>query len=184
MMEFEESWGPGPDGMDGKVLVVTAERLSIEVRPIESDEVSDGSFVTLGAHFRDRLIARSALPREDASMVQELLEVPAQVGLLAQEDDADGVRGNLVALLPHDEVKDIIRRVELEKEPWKASLEAPKYESEQREGQPVLVPLGQVIRIPNKRVSPHDLKAEAADMLRKLVARGGKEVVDELLDEI
>lgn len=184
MMDFEESWRPEPGGMDGKVLVVTAERLSLEVRPIESAEVSDESLVTLGAHFRDRLIARSALPREDASMVQELLEVPAQVGLLAQEDDADGVSGNLVALLPHDEVKDIIRRVELEKEPWKASLEAPDYEAQKREGQPVLVPLGRVVRIPDRRVSPDDLKAEAADMLRNLVARGGKEVVDQLLDEI
>lgn len=184
MMDFEESWRPEPEGMDGKVLVVTAERLPLEVRPIDTDVVTDDSVVTLGAHFQDRLIARSAIPREDASMVQELLETPAQVGLLAQEDGEEGVSGSLVALLPHDEVKDVIRRQELEKEPWKASLEAPDYEAEKREGQPVLVPLGKVVRMPRKRVSPDDLKTEAADMLKNLVARGGRKVVDELLDEI
>lgn len=186
MMEFQESWRPEPEpgDQDPKVLVVTAERLPLEVRPVDSVHVDSDSEVCLGAHFRDRLIARSAVPLEQADLVQELLQIPAQLGLLAEEQDDDGVEGSLVALLPPNEARGVIRQRELAKEPWKASLESQSYEEAKDGEQPVLVPLGRVVRIATKRVSPGDLHQEAADMLKNLVTQGGREVVDDLLDEV
>ena len=163
-------------------MVLTAERVPLDVHRIPSDRIKEGQ-VCLGAHFRDRLLARSAVEKDDARLVLQLLRVPAQVGLLAEEED-EGVQANLVALVPHDEVRDVLRRVELEKEPWKASLDEPVYEEEVTEEQPVMVPLGMVVRIPEKRVSPDDLREEAEDMLRSIMTRGGQEIVDQLLDSI
>lgn len=163
-------------------MVLTAERIPLEVRRIESDRLEAGQ-VCLGTHFQDKLLARSAVAEDDADLVLQLLDVPAQVGLLAEEED-DGVQANLVALLPHGEVRDILRQVELEEEPWKASLEASDYEDQKMEDRPVMVPLGVVVRIPEKRVSPGDLREEAEDMLRSIMTRGGQEVVDQLLDSI
>ncbi len=183
MPEYTEPWKAGsPGGDDGRVMVLTAERIPLDVRRVGSDEVEEGQ-VCLGTHFQDRLLARSAVEEDDAELVQELLQVPAQVGLLAEEEN-DGVQANLVALLPHAEVRSILRKVELEEEPWKASLEGPDYEDEKMEERPVMVPLGVVVRIPEKRVSPDDLREEAEDMLRSIMTRGGQEVIDQLLDSI
>ena len=163
-------------------MVLTAERIPLEVRRLDSDRIDEGQ-ICLGTHFQDKLLARSAVEADDADLVFQLLEVPAQVGLLAEEED-EGVQANLVALLPHGEVRDILRRVELEEEPWKASLEGPGYEEQKMKDRPVMVPLGVVVRIPEKRVSPDDLREEAEDMLRSIMTRGGQEVVDQLLDSI
>lgn len=183
MAESTEPWKFHPGGGDdGRVMVLTAERIPLEVRPVSSELVSEGQ-ICLGTHFQDRLLARSEVEEEDADLVLQLLRVPAQVGLVAAEEN-EGVQANLVALLPHGEVKDILRRAELEDEPWKASLEAPDYEAETRSDNPVMVPLGAVVRIPEKRISPGDLQKEAEDMLRSLMTQGGQEVVDQLLDSL
>lgn len=182
MAEYTEPWHPGNGSEDGRVMVLTAERIPLEVRRMDSDRVGEGQ-VCLGTHFQDKLLARSAVEEDDAELVLELLEVPAQVGLLAEEED-DGIQANLIALLPHEEVRDILRKVELEEEPWKASLEAPDYEDQKMKDRPVMVPLGSVVRIPEKRVSPDDLREEAEDMLRSIMTRGGQEIVDQLLDSI
>ena len=182
MLEKDHPWRPEENGDDGRVMVLTAERIPLDVHPIQSDRIGDGQ-VCLGAHFRDKLLARSAMEEEQAELILELLKVPAQVGLLAAEED-DGVQANLVALLPHGEVQHILRRMELEQEPWKASVEAASYEETSDPERPVMVPLGLVVRIPQKRVSPDDLREEAEDMLRSIMTRGGQEVVDQLLDTI
>lgn len=182
MPEYTEPWQPEDHGDDGRVMVLTAERIPLDVRRIQNQRVEEGQ-VCIGTHFRDKLLARSAVEEDDAELLVELMKVPAQVGLLAEEED-DGVQANLVALLPHSEVQDVLRQVELEEEPWKASLEAPDYEQEKKGDRPVMVPLGLVVRIPDKRVSPDDLRQEAEDMLRSLMTRGGQEVVDQLLDSI
>lgn len=183
MPAYSESWKPEDgDGSSGRVMVLTAERIPLDVHPVESEQTGEGQ-ICLGAHFQDRLLARSAVDEEDADFLVELLQVPAQVGLLAEEEN-EGVEGSLVALLPHSEVRDVLREVELEDEPWKASLEASDYEQEQEGERPVMVPLGRVVRIPQKRVSPDDLKEEAEDMLRSIMTRGGQEIVDQLLDTI
>lgn len=182
MPEYTEPWQHESEGENGRVMVLTAERIPLEVRRMDSERVDEGQ-VCLGTHFQNKLLARSAVEEDDADLVLELMEVPAQVGLLAEEED-DAVQANLVALLPHGEVRDILRKVELEEEPWKASLEAPDYEDEKMEDRPVMVPLGVVVRIPEKRVSPDDLRKEAEDMLRSIMTRGGQEVIDQLLDSI
>lgn len=182
MPEYTEPWQHESGGENGRVMVLTAERIPLEVRRMDSERVDEGQ-VCLGTHFQNKLLARSAVEEDDADLVLELMEVPAQVGLLAEEED-DAVQANLVALLPHGEVRDILRKVELEEEPWKASLEAPDYEDEKMEDRPVMVPLGVVVRIPEKRVSPDDLRKEAEDMLRSIMTRGGQEVIDQLLDSI
>lgn len=181
MSEYTQPWQPGGEE-DGRVMVLTAERIPLQVRRMESEQIQEGQ-VCLGTHFQDKLLARSAVQEDDAELVLQLLEVPAQVGLLAEEEN-EGVQANLVALLPHGEVRDILRKVELEEEPWKASLEAPHYEDQKMEDRPVMVPLGVVVRIPEKRVSPDDLREEAEDMLRSIMTRGGQEVIDQLLDSI
>ncbi|MFW6199631.1 MAG: hypothetical protein ACOC8K_03570 [Gemmatimonadota bacterium] len=182
MAEHTRPWNPEPGAGDGRVMVLTAERIPLEVRPVPSEMVGEGQ-ICLGTHFQDRLLARSEVEEDDADLVLQLLRVPAQVGLLAAEEN-EGVQASLVALLPHGEVRDILRKAELEDEPWKASLEAPDYEAESRSENPVMVPLGAVVRIPEKRVSPGDLQKEAEDMLRSLMTRGGQEVVDQLLDSL
>lgn len=182
MSEYTEPWKPESGGDDGRVMVLTAERIPLDVRRIQSDRLEEGQ-VCLGTHFQDKLLARSAVEEDDADLLLELLRVPAQVGLVAEEEN-EGVQANLVALLPHAEVRDVLQRVELEEEPWKASLEGPDYEAEASEDRPVLVPLGLVVRIPEKRVSPDDLREEAEDMLRSIMTRGGQEVIDQLLDSI
>lgn len=183
MPAYSEPWKPDESaGSNGRVMVLTAERIPLDVHPVESDRTTDNQ-VCLGAHFQDRLLARSAVDREDADFLLQLLRVPAQVGLLAEEEN-EGVEGSLVALLPHEEVRDMLREVELEDEPWKASVESSDYEEEKDGEQPVMVPLGRVVRIPQKRVSPDDLKEEAEDMLRSIMTRGGQEVIDQLLDSI
>lgn len=182
MPAYSQPWNPEDADGDDRVMVLTAERIPLDVHPVASDRVEEGQ-ICLGAHFQERLLARSAVDEEDADLLLQLLRVPAQVGLLAEEEN-EGVEANLVALLPHSEVSDILREVELEEEPWKASLESADYEQEQKGERPVMVPLGRVVRIPQKRVSPSDLKEEAEDMLRSIMTRGGQEVVDQLLDTI
>lgn len=183
MPDSTKPWNSAqPGGGDDRVMVLTAERVPLEVRPVSSELVSEGQ-ICLGAHFQNRLLARSAVEEDDASLVLQLLRVPAQVGLLAAEEH-EGVQASLVALLPRAEVQDILRKVELEAEPWKASLEGPDYEAASRSEDPVLVPLGSVVRIPEKRVSPGDLQKEAEDMLRSLMTQGGEEVVDQILDSL
>lgn len=182
MPAYSEPWNSEDTDGDDRVMVLTAERISLDVHPVASDRVEEGQ-ICLGAHFQERLLARSAVDEDDADLLLELLRVPAQVGLLAEEEN-DGVEANLVALLPHSEVRGILREVELEEEPWKASLESADYEEERQGERPVMVPLGRVVRIPQKRVSPGDLKEEAEDMLRSIMTRGGQEVVDQLLDTI
>jgi len=182
MLEQQRPWLPDGNGDDGRVMVLTAERIALDVHPVKSDRIGEGQ-VCLGAHFRDKLLARSAVEEEEARFLVELMKVPAQVGLLAEEEN-DGVQGSLVALLPHGEVRHILRKMELEEEPWKESLESSEYEEEKASDRPVMVPLGAVVRIPQKRVSPDNLREEAEDMLRSIMTRGGQEVVDQLLDTI
>ncbi len=183
MPAYSEPWKPDEsDPSSDRVMVLTAERIPLDVHPVESDRTGEGQ-ICLGTHFQDRLLARSAVDEGDADFLLKLLRVPAQVGLLAEEDN-EGVEGSLVALLPHSEVRGLLREVELEDEPWKASLESTGYQEEQEGERPVMVPLGRVVRIPQKRVSPDDLKEEAEDMLRSIMTRGGQEIVDQLLDTI
>lgn len=185
--------GEPEDGFDGDgVLVRTASRVPLELKPIRNDLTPEGC-ACLGSFLRGNLIARCVVREETAAQFlrMDLLEKPVHLALLAQEDEP-GLQGKLLALTPVEDA-DGMGAVPPghEDEPWKESVPGSGYEdvvAEQRkeedEEQVAAIFLGKIVRFDEDRKHPDDLAMEAADVLRTVVKGSVSDVVDRLLRDV
>ncbi|HZD05652.1 MAG TPA: hypothetical protein VE173_12065, partial [Longimicrobiales bacterium] len=132
---------------------------------------------------------RQAMAAETVPAYRQLLHTPRRLAYIAHEKDDGSVEGRLAALIRPSEVRELDGRDDAEDEPWKASVPSwddPLYRSEEvdDERHVAVLPLGVVVRMAQLRTHPEDLAAEAADVLRSVVAEGPVEIVDQFLDTI
>jgi len=170
-----------PAPSDGTVMVSTTP-IPLTVRVIDDDRVPPGE-TGFGAYLADRLVARNALPSELidrlplAALFADPVPLVFQVGL-----GIPGIRGTLFALVPFGPMQAAVEP----EEPWAASV--PKFEAEAAAetgaAEPVLFPLGILVRTARDRKFPGDLPREAADLLRTALSGETHEVVDRVLDDL
>lgn len=186
--------GDPEEGFDGDgVLVRTASRVPLDLKPIRNDMTPDGC-ACLGSFLRGNLIARCVVREETAAQFlrMDLLEKPVHLALLAQEEEP-GLQGKLLALTPVDEAEGI-QGPEIgggEEEAWKDSVPGSGYEdvvADQRSGsgdeKVAAIFLGKIVRFEEDRKHPDDLAMEAADVLRTVVKGSVSDVVDRLLRDV
>jgi hypothetical protein len=174
------------------VFVTTREPIKLVVSHLEDPRAPESS--ALAAYIDGRLVARCAMPAEaiDRLIALRLFEAPLPVGLFAYEE-APGLQCRLFALVPREQLEEAAH----EHEPWKASV--PSYEasaststdddgSETPPYETIL--LGHIVRFAQDRKHPHDLAAEAVDILQKILTSGDplhdadKRAIDDLLDSL
>lgn len=186
--------GEPEGGFDGDgVLVRTASRVALELKPIRNDMTPEGC-ACLGSFLRGNLIARCVVREETAAQFlrMELLEKPVHLALLAEEEEP-GLQGKLLALTPVDGAEGI-QGPEItggEDEPWKDSVPGSGYEEvvagrrdESGEEKVAAIFLGRIVRFQEDRKHPDDLAMEAADVLRTAVKGSVSDVVDRLLRDV
>lgn len=184
-----------PDGgFDGDgVLVRTASRVPLELKPIRNDLAPEGC-ACLGSFLRGNLIARCVVREETAAQFlrMDLLEKPVHLALLAQEEEP-GLQGKLLALTPVDEAEGLGGPAigGGEDEPWKDSVPGSGYDEVVEGGRGdsddekvAAIFLGKIIRFQEDRKHPDDLAMEAADVLRTAVKGSVSDVVDRLLRDV
>lgn len=181
--------GPEDDG----VLVRTASKLRIRVKPIRHHLTPEGS-ACLGSFLNGELIARCVLPEETAAQFLRMgiLDDPVHLALLMKEGE-EGLDGKLLALTPVPEDMNNSRGSG-EEAPWKQSVPSSNYEeavAAEEDGEDdrvAAVFLGKVVRMEEDRKHPENLAMEAADVLRSVVKGDGREkareAVDRLLEEV
>lgn len=196
-MSFEDGYPPGPPPVPGgeepdqpSVMVASAETLPLRIRQVEHPSIPDDA-VGLGTYLHGRLIGRQAMTAEAVPAYESLLGTPRRLAYIAHENDDGSVEGRLAALIRPSEVRELSGSGADEEEPWKASV--PSWEGGggsrpdedlDDERHVAVLPLGMVVRMVQRRSHPDDLAAEAADVLRTVVAEGATEIVDQFLDTI
>lgn len=182
---------------DDSVLVRTASRVNVRLKPIRHHLTPDGSSC-LGSFVNGNLIARCVLPEQTAAQFLRLgiLEEPVHLALLVREADP-GLQGKLLALTPLPD--DVSPETGGGDEPaWKESVPSSSYEQEVSGGAGPAGPpeadddeerlaavfLGKIIRFEEDRKHPENLAMEAADVLRSAVKGGAGDVVDRLLQDV
>ena len=185
---------------DDSVLVRTASKVNVRLKPIRHHLTPDGSSC-LGSFVNGNLIARCVLPEQTAAQFLRLgiLEEPVHLALLVREADP-GLQGKLLALTPLPD--DVSPEGGGGDEPdWKESVPSSNYEQEVAEGGAGAGPagppegggdderlaavfLGKIIRFEEDRKHPDNLAMEAADVLRSAVKGGAGDVVDRLLQDV
>lgn len=184
--------GPDGDGGHGEqptpvAFVSTQQSIQLQVDEVDDDRTPEG-MVCMGTFFRKRLIARSIVPPEALSELenQDVFHSPVRLGLAAVEQDP-GLQCRLYALLPASQFQE----EEEAEEPWMASV--PRFEDSYHEsgGDPEeeeIVPLllGHIVRFSRDRRHPEDLAAEAADVLRAILSeeRPLTNVIDKILEDL
>lgn len=171
------------------VMVASAETLPLSLREVEHPSIPDDA-VGLGTFLHGRLIGRQAMTAEAVPAYESLLGTPRRIAYIAHETGDGSVEGRLAALIRPSEVREL-SGTEGEEEPWKASVPSwdaagpPRGEADLDDERHVAVlPLGVVVRMAQRRTHPDDLAAEAADVLRTVVAEGATDIVDQFLDTI
>ena len=185
---------------DDSVLVRTASKVNVRLKPIRHHLTPDGSSC-LGSFVNGNLIARCVLPEQTAAQFLRLgiLEEPVHLALLVREADP-GLQGKLLALTPLPD--DVSPEGGGGDEPdWKESVPSSNYEQEVAGGAGAPGPagppeaggdderlaavfLGKIIRFEEDRKHPDNLAMEAADVLRSAVKGGAGDVVDRLLQDV
>lgn len=165
-------------------LVSTLEPLSITIGEVEDESIPEG-MVCMGSFLNDRLIARSAVPPEMISDIEDrdVFASPVRIALAAIEQDP-GLQCRLFALLPATAFVEDAEPAE----PWAESV--PKFEDDQKtqdmENAVVPLLLGHIVRFRRDRKHPEDLAAEAADVLRTILVKNQPmgQVVDKILEDL
>lgn len=192
--------GLPPEDGEGRpsVLVATSAPVQLRVEPVEDDRTPEGS-VCLGTFIGERLVGRRVAPTEALEELREfhLFDAPVHLGLVAFED-SPGLQCRLLALLPADRFplqEDDEDGDDEPDEPWKASVPPPLFEAPEpsqggeetpnlEDGAAVPVYLGNIVRLSRDRKHPHDLAAEASDVLMTVLTGAVSEVVDRLLEDL
>lgn len=165
-------------------FVSIQEPIMLRVEEVTDDRTPDG-MVCMGAYLNGRLIARSAVPPEIMTDLSErdVFSAAVRLGLAAIERDP-GLQCRLFALLPADRFSEEEEPVE----PWTESV--PRFEDnipdDPTEEGFVPVLLGHVVRFEKDRKHPNDLAAEAADVMRTIVAdeKPLSSIVDKFLEDL
>lgn len=184
---------------DDSVLVRTASKVNVRLKPIRHHLTPDGSSC-LGSFVNGNLIARCVLPEQTAAQFLRLgiLEEPVHLALLVREAEP-GLQGKLLALTPLPD--DVSPEGGASDEPdWKESVPSSNYEQEVAGGagagpagpaeagddeeRLAAVFLGKIIRFEDDRKHPDNLAMEAADILRSAVKGGAGDMVDRLLQDV
>jgi hypothetical protein len=175
------------DGRQSNPIAVVSTRAGVPLRvaAIEDDRTPE-NMECMGTFFRDRLIARSAVPPEVLEELEsrDVFSAPVRLGLAVMEEDP-GLQCRLFALLPANQFQE-----SEPDEPWAQSV--PRFEDAMAEAEDseedTVVPLllGHIVRFSQDRKHPDDLPAEAVDILQTILAdeEGPSEVVDKLLDDL
>lgn len=191
-MSYDDGYPPGSAPVPDRpsVMVASAETLPLSPREVDHPSIPDDA-VGLGTFLHGRLIGRQAMTAEAVQAYESLLGTPRRLAYIAHEKDDGSVEGRLAALIRPSEVRELSGSGGEEEEPWKASV--PSWEAGgtetggkglDDERHVAVLPLGVVVRMVQRRSHPDDLAAEAADVLRTVVAEGATEVVDQFLDTI
>ncbi len=167
-------------------LVSTIEPLLVHVDEIEDERTPEG-MICMGSFIEDRLIARSAVPREtlDEFTNRDLFAHPVRIALAATAEDP-GLQCQLFALLPAQ----VFQEEPEPDEPWAASVphfeSGPAEEGTTEDDAVVPVLLGHIIRFERDRRHPEDLAAEAADVLKSVLDahRPLQQPIDKILDDL
>lgn len=195
-MSYDDGYPPGsfpapvPEPHRPSVMVASAESLPLRPREVEHPSIPEDA-VGLGTFLHGRLIGRQAMVAEAVAAYESLLGTPRRLAYIAYETDEGGVEGRLAALIRPSEVRKLRAGSEPEAEPWKGSVPSWEAEEEAGGGEDVdderhvaVLPIGVVVRMEQRRTHPDDLAREAADVLKKVVAEGATEIVDQFLDTI
>ena len=182
-----------PDDTSGApapaAIAATEGPVQLTVGLIADDRVPEG-MVCMGSYRNGRLVARSVLPPEAWSQIQEygIFEQPVQVVLVARTG-VPGLQCQLYAMVPLPEDED-----DEEAEPWATSVPGSSYEAslaedeetEESADEPRVapIPLGHIVRYERDRVHPESLPLEAVDILRKIIDGNTSEVVDRALADL
>lgn len=197
-MSYDDGYPPGsspvPRGEPHRpsVMVASAETLPLRLRKVDHPSIPEEA-VGLGTFLHGRLIGRQAMTAEAVPAYESLLGTPRRLAYIAHEAEDGSVEGRLAALVRPSEVRELSGSEEQDHEPWKASV--PAWEAAgggggrsdddlNDERHVAVLPLGMVVRMVQRRSHPDDLAAEAADVLRTVVAEGATEIVDQFLDTI
>lgn len=180
----------GPESDRPSVMVASAESLPLRTREVEHPSIPENA-VGLGTYLHGRLIGRQALTADAVPAYETLLDTPRRLAYIAYEKDDGSVEGRLAALIRPSEVRELSSPADEEDEPWKASVPTWEGDAGSRPGggwdddrHVAVLPLGFVVRMVQRRTHPEDLAAEAADVLRTVVAEGATEIVDQFLDTL
>lgn len=194
-MSYDDGYPPGSSPVPGEeprrpsVMVASAETLPLSLREVDHPSIPDDA-VGLGTFLHGRLIGRQPMTAEAVPAYESLLGTPRRLAYIAHEADDGSVEGRLAALVRPSEVREISGSGSEDEEPWKASVPSwegesgPRGEGPSDERHVAVLPLGVVVRMAQRRSHPDDLAAEAADVLRTVVAEGATEIVDQFLDTI
>lgn len=175
-------------------IAATELPVQLSVGLVSDDRVPEG-MVCMGCYRNGRLVARSVMPPEAWTQIQEfgIFEEPVQVVLVARAAPP-GLQCQLYAMVPLPEEDE-----EEDEEPWAASVPGASYESAVRgegadddeeegygEDEPRVapIPLGHIVRYERDRVHPESLPLEAVDVLRKVIDGDTSEVVDRALSDL
>lgn len=190
-MPQSDDFGDPPLNPSNGVIVATTEPVPLRVVEIPDDDRAPAGMTVLGSFLGDRLIARSAVPREVLTELDSngIFQEPVRLALAAREAPP-GLRCELYALVTIDPSQYDDDPVE----PWADSLPGHHYDrtaepNEPRPGdepnhQQAAVLLGQIVRFDKDRKFPTDLIAESADVLGTIVNGKLVEVVDKVLDDL
>lgn len=172
----------GEDSSTPVVRIITASPIALRlvVTPHPRQPEGHTVFRTLGAldgELTDEspVLAQGSLPTATFDAVQslEIFRDPAPLLLTAQED-GDGLRATLAAILPSSSLQRIERAQRAADEPWLSSLDDEPPIGESLDEAPQAAPflLGVVLRFPEDRKFPGDLEHEAVDLLGTLLSGG------------
>jgi hypothetical protein len=179
-------WSPeepdSDDEAEAVVRIITASPVALRLVQTTHARQPEGHtvFRTLGALDGDLtdespVLAQGSLPTAtfDAVQSEGIFGDPVPLLLTAQED-GDGLRATLAAIISSEAMQRIERAQRAADEPWLASLdEEPSVGSElEEERQAVPFLLGVVLRFPEDRKYPGDLEHEAVDLLGTLLSGG------------
>lgn len=169
---------PTPETPSDGVTVSTTP-VPISVRVLDDERVPAGD-TGLGAYLADRLIARNALPAEFVERLPLAALFADPVPLVFQAGvGGPGIQGTLFAVVPSGPMQAVVEP----EEPWAASV--PRYEGDHAaEAEPVLFPLGMLVRTARDRKYPEDLTREATDLLQAVLQGRAGDVIDRLLDDL
>jgi hypothetical protein len=186
-----ESPDPAEPGPTPAAIASTERPVQLSVQLVQDERVPEG-MVCMGSFRNGRLIARSVMPPEAWSQIQEyhVFAEPVQVVLVARTAPP-GLQCQLFAMVPLPEMND-----DEPDEPWAASVPGSTYEAslaedEDAEGDEgaddphvAPIPLGNIVRYARDRVHPESLPLEAVDVLRKIVDGETAELVDRALADL
>ena len=171
-------------------IAATETPVQLTVSLLEDDRVPEG-MVCMGSYRHGRLIARSVMPPEAWSQIQEfgIFDDPIQVVLVARAGPP-GLQCQLYAMVP---LPDDDGEGE-DEEPWASSVPGASYEAEVEgeddedsdsdEPRVAPIPLGHIVRYDRDRVHPESLPLEAVDVLKKIIDGNTTEMVDRALADL